>query len=126
MGFTASGTVGDRAEQQALDYLVRHGLRQVTRNFRRRGGEIDLIMLDGDSLVFVEVRYRKSTRFLTPALSVDSHKQLRILRTAAVFLTRRTQFANHTIRFDVVAISGDEQRQIVWIRDAFRPTNSTL
>lgn len=126
MGFAASGAVGERAEQQALDYLLQHGLRQVARNFRRRGGEIDLVMLDGDCLVFVEVRYRKSARFLTPAITIDKRKQRKIMRTAAVFLTRQTQFASHTIRFDVIGITGDERRQINWLRDAFRPTDSTL
>jgi len=105
---------------------LRRGLRHVERNFRRRGGEIDLVMLDGNCLVFVEVRYRKTTGFLTPAITVDSHKQRKILRTAALFLTTNTHFSNHTIRFDVVAISGDEQHRVNWVQDAFRPTDSTL
>ena len=105
---------------------MRRGLRHVERNFRRRGGEIDLVMLDGNCLVFVEVRYRKTTGFLTPAITVDSHKQRKILRTAALFLTTNTHFSNHTIRFDVVAISGDEQHRVNWVQDAFRPTDSTL
>jgi len=95
----------------------------VTRNFRSRGGEIDLIMLDGDCLTFVEVRYRKSTRFSSPAPTVDHRKQRKILRTAAMFVANSQRYARHTMRFDVVAIAGDT---IEWIQDAFRPSDSTL
>lgn len=95
----------------------------MTRNFRTRGGEIDLIMLDGDCLTFVEVRYRKSTRFSSPAPTVDHHKQRKILRTAAMFVANSQRYARHTMRFDVVAIAGDT---IEWIQDAFRPNDSTL
>ena len=126
MGFAAPGAVGDDAETRALGYLVRRGLQQVARNFRSRGGEIDLVMLDGECLVFIEVRYRKSSNFLTPMITVDNRKQRKILRTAALFLSRHGRYANQTIRFDVVAITGEDQRQISWVRDAFRPTDSTL
>jgi putative endonuclease len=126
VGFAAPGTVGSNAERWALDYLVRRGLRKVARNFRSRGGEIDLVMLDDECLVFIEVRYRKSSSFMTPATTVDSRKQRKILRTAALFLSRHGRYANRTIRFDVVAITGEEQRRIDWVRDAFRPTDSTL
>lgn len=126
MGFAATGTVGGHAERWALDYLVRRGLQEVARNFRSRGGEIDLVMLDGECLVFIEVRYRKSSSFLTPAITVDSRKQRKILRTAALFLSRHGRYANQTTRFDVVAITGEKQRRINWVRDAFRPTDSTL
>jgi len=126
MGLAARGLVGDRAERKALRFLIREGLKPVTRNFRSRGGEIDLIMLHGDCLTFVEVRYRKSTRFSTPALTVDRHKQRKILRTAALFLADRPQYARLTSRFDVVAITGGEDSTIEWLQDAFRPVNSTL
>ncbi len=96
----------------------------MTRNFRCRGGEIDLVMLHGDCLTFVEVRYRRSARFSAPAPTVDNRKQQKILRTAAMYLARHKRFANHTMRFDVVAISGD--RAVDWIQDAFRPGDSTL
>lgn len=98
----------------------------MARNFRRRGGEIDLIMLDGDCLTFVEVRYRKSTRFSLPAPTVDRHKQRKILRTAAMFVANSQCYALHTMRFDVIAIAGDTDNTIEWIQDAFRPSDSTL
>jgi len=80
-------------------------------------------MLDGDCLTFVEVRYRKSTRFSSPAPTVDHRKQRKILRTAAMFVANSQRYARHTMRFDVVAIAGDT---IEWIQDAFRPSDSTL
>lgn len=98
----------------------------MARNFRSRGGEIDLVLLDGNCLTFVEVRYRKSAHFSAPAPTVDHRKQRKILRTAALFIARHEQFANHTMRFDVVAISGEQSRRVDWIRDAFRPADSSL
>ena len=126
MGRTTTGFIGDRAEQQAFLYLVDEGLRPVARNFRSRGGEIDLIMLDRACLVFIEVRYRRSTRFTEPGVTVDRHKQRKIIRTAARFAARHRSFADHVMRFDVVAIEGDDPPVLKWIRDAFRPNDSAL
>ena len=126
MGFGAKGTLGDKAEQKALSFLIREGLKPVTRNFRSRGGEIDLIMLHGDCLTFVEVRYRTSSRFSAPAPTVDGRKQRKILRTAAMFLARERRYSRHTVRFDVVAIADGLDGDIEWIQDAFRPNDSTL
>lgn len=126
MGFGATGTLGDKAESKALRFLIREGLTPVTKNFRTRGGEIDLIMLHGDCLAFIEVRYRKSSRFTRPALTVDHRKQNKILRTAALFLARKRRYADHVIRFDVIAIEGGEDGSIEWTQDAFRPSDSTL
>ena len=81
-------------------------------------------MLDGDCLAFIEVRYRRTARFSAPAPTVDPVKQRKILRTAALYLARNRRYANYVMRFDVVAISGDGDTE--WIRDAFRPADSTL
>jgi putative endonuclease len=126
VGFSATGSLGDEAENKALRFLIREGLTPVTRNFRTRGGEIDLIMLHGVCLTFIEVRYRQSSRFSRPALTVDHHKQNKILRTAALFLAREKRYAGHIMRFDVIAIEGGEEGRIEWIQDAFRPNNSAL
>jgi len=85
-------------------------------------------MQDKDCLVFVEVRYRASNRFSRASLTVDIHKQRKLIRTAALFLAKRSQFANSVCRFDVVAIDADDQgeKTIEWIRDAFRPADSRL
>jgi len=126
MGAATTGAVGRRAERRALSFLCGQGLRPITQNFRCRGGEIDLIMLHGDCLTFVEVRYRRSSRFSSPAPTVDYRKQRKIVATAAMFLARTPRYARHTMRFDVVAIAGDADESVEWIQDAFRPRNSTL
>ncbi|MGI9234831.1 MAG: YraN family protein [Woeseiaceae bacterium] len=126
MGSRRTGTLGEQAERTALQFLVRNGLTLVMRNFRCRGGEVDLIMLDGECLAFVEVRSRTSAHFSAPELTVDSHKQRKLLRTAAMFISRRRRYALHTIRFDVVAITGHSDVDIRWIEDAFRPQDSSL
>ena len=121
-------TVGFDAERLADQFLQREGLTPITRNFRCRLGEIDLIMRDENCLVFVEVRYRSSNRFSRAGLTVDIHKQRKIIRTAALFLAKRAQFANSIVRFDIVAVDADEHdnKTIEWIKDAFRPADSRL
>ena len=109
---------GKTAEDKALSYLQRHGLRLLQRNYRSRGGEIDLIMQQAGTLVFVEVRYRKSSRFGSAAESVTAAKQHKLLNTASHFLQQRGMDA--PCRFDVVGISGSHQTEIEWIRDAFQ------
>lgn len=126
MGRESTGTLGDRAEQLAFRFLTDRGLRPVGRNYRTRGGEIDLIMLDGHCLVYVEVRSRRSSSFTEPGLTVDHRKQAKIIRTAALFAARNPAYANHVMRFDVVAIEGKNRPSVKWIKDAFRPNDSTL
>ncbi len=126
MGHGPTGALGDRAEQHAYRFLIDRGLRPVARNFHTRGGEIDLVMLDQQCLVFVEVRYRQSTRFTEPGLTVDRHKQRKIIRTAAIFSARNRALANHVMRFDIVAIEGSNPPTTKWIKDAFRPGDSTF
>ena len=126
MGHRTTGTIGRRAEQLAFKFLIGRDLRPVARNFHCRGGEIDLIMLDGDCLTFVEVRYRASAAFAPASHTVDIHKQRKIIRTAAMFVARNSRFSTYTMRFDVVAIEGSAGETVDWIKDAFRPNNSTL
>lgn len=91
-------------------------------------GEIDLIMGDKNCLVFIEVRYRASNRFSRASQTVDIHKQRKLIRTAALFLAKRSRYANSVVRFDVVAIDADDngEKTIEWIKDAFRPADSSL
>jgi putative endonuclease len=116
-------TVGNAAEQLAYQYLQNRGLRPVERNYRCRLGEIDLIMLDDDCLVFVEVRYRSSGGFSSAAVTVDRRKQGRLVRTAEMFLATRPGLTSRTTRFDVVGVDGraNGRRSVEWIRDAFCP-----
>ncbi len=116
------GTIatGARAEAMAEHFLDTRGLSTVARNFRCRAGEIDLVMLDGVELVFVEVRYRARVTPVSPALSVSPTKQRRLLRAASVFLQARREFARHAVRFDVLAMTGSLERpDCEWIRCAF-------
>ena len=112
-------TKGERAEQLACSFLQQHGLQLITRNYRCRGGEIDLVMRHRDSLVFVEVRYRQHTAFGTPAETVSTRKQARIIHCAHCYLTQQRAW-NQAARFDVVCIAGELQRhRIEWLQDAF-------
>ena len=106
--------VGDGAEDSALAYLLRQGLQLRTRNFRCKGGEIDLIMSERDTLVFIEVRKRSSMRYGGAAGSVTPAKQARLIRAAHLYLTRFR--AMPPCRFDVVAF---EAEQMSWIKNAF-------
>ena len=83
-------------------------------------------MLDGNCLAFVEVRYRASTTFSAASHTVDHRKQQKLIRTAAMFVARNKRFGAATMRFDVVAIEGPDGDSVDWIKDAFRPNNSTL
>lgn len=111
---------GRAAETLARCYLCGKGLRFVTQNFRCRGGELDLVMLDGEDLVFVEVRFRRSARYGSAAETVDAHKRRRIVTAARHYLQRHPQARHRASRFDVVSFSGTaNEDSIEWIRAAF-------
>ncbi len=110
-------TDGARAESLAAAYLARHGLRVEARNFRARGGEIDLVCRDGKTLVFVEVRLRRNDVFGGAAASVSAAKRQRLIRAARQYLGAR---ANRVVcRFDCVLLSRLEDGAIEWLRDVF-------
>ncbi|MGE0859711.1 MAG: YraN family protein [Gammaproteobacteria bacterium] len=110
----------DAWEARAERYLEAHGLRCVARNHRCRGGEIDLVMLSDETLVFVEVRYRASARHGGAAESVDLRKQGRIVLAAQDFLARHARFADSPCRFDVIAVHGPANMpRCEWIAGAF-------
>lgn len=120
---TIAQLTGSNAERRALKFLQQKGLILISKNFRCRLGEIDLIMLDGHCVVIVEVRYRKKSHFASAVESVDTRKQIKLVRTAAMFLGRRPKYSSHTVRFDVIAFDQVQDRncKLQWIRDAFRP-----
>ncbi len=101
-----------------MRHLLAQGLQLLERNFRSRGGEIDLIMRQGNTLVFVEVRYRQSCRYGSPVETVTATKQRRLTTAASHYLQSRN--LDLPCRFDVVGISGPQQEKIEWIRDAFQ------
>lgn len=114
---------GRDAEARARAHLERHGLACIERNVRCRFGEIDLVMLDGDTLVCVEVRYRGSTSRVAALESIGPRKRRRLAAAAAWYLSRQPQLRDCPLRFDVIAIDGPSQAQsaLQWLRDAFRP-----
>jgi len=112
---------GDAVEAAARAYLLKAGLRDVARNANYRGGELDLVMQDRETLVFIEVRYRADARYGGGAASVDVRKRRRIVLAAQLFLAQHTAFANAPCRFDVVEADGDiNAPRLNWLRDAFR------
>jgi len=118
-----STDIGQQAEQQALNFLQQQGLSLITRNYHCRQGEIDLIMEDQKTLVFIEVRYRKGCNFGSSAESVTLRKQQKIIHTAEHYLLHKVAAQVPACRFDVVAIypSVGEQSslQFDWIKSAF-------
>ncbi len=107
---------GDDTEQLACDYLQANGLHLLQRNFFSRYGEIDLIMGDGNTVVFIEVRYRKNRQYGGAAASVTLAKQQRIIKTALHYQQKNAP--QDAMRFDVVAVEGNTS-QIEWIQNAF-------
>jgi len=115
-------SVGQRGEDEAARHLEAQGLRLLERNYRCRGGEIDLVMREGNTLVLVEVRLRASAEFGGAAASVGPRKQRRFILAARHLLMMRPEFRSLAVRFDVVALDGGAAgvAKINWIRDAFR------
>lgn len=113
---------GSHTERSAEALLQGQGLTTVARNYRCKAGEIDLIMLDQDYLVFVEVRLRSNTAYVSALESVDRRKQNKLIRSAQLFLQQHPQYSQHFCRFDVVASdhSSAIAHQLLWIKDAFQ------
>ncbi|MZR62473.1 YraN family protein [Alcanivorax sp. DP30] len=112
---------GDKAEAAAEQWLEQQGLSLVTRNYRCRQGEIDLVMLDQDSLVFVEVRWRKTQSHGGALASVDHHKQRRLIQAARHFLAKHPIHQQRPCRFDVIGMEPDNSGSVSyqWIQNAF-------
>lgn len=108
---------GAEAELWAANFLQRQGLQLVTQNYRSRFGEIDLIMQDGGTLVFVEVRQRSGADFGGAAESIDRHKQHRLIRSAQYYLAK----LRHTppCRFDVLLMDDTKGLNVQWLKNAF-------
>ena len=116
---------GEYTESLACEYLEEKGFKLLERNFNCRFGEIDLIMQDKNSLVFVEVRYRNNNNFGSGAESVTTNKQSKLIKTASAYLQRHAKLNKYPARFDVVSITGPIVTNNInnidfdWIENAF-------
>ena len=107
---------GNKAEDLAFKFLNKKGLKLLEKNFSTKAGEVDLIMQDGETIVFIEVRYRKNADFGGAAASVTPKKQLRVIKAALAYQQKHAP--QSSMRFDVVAIEGDNE-ELNWIQSAF-------
>ena len=113
---------GKAAEEIACSYLKKNGLKLIDKNFYSRYGEVDLIMKDQDTLVFIEVRYRKNLDYGGALESVTPTKQKKIQTTALYYMQKKG--SEYNSRFDVVALTGNDinnqnKLSIEWIQNAF-------
>lgn len=113
---------GQAAEDLACRHLEERGLRLLARNWRCRSGELDLVMLDGDTVVFVEVRYRRHASWGGAMASVDARKRGKLISAAQYFLLMEPRWGRHPCRFDVIAFDRPTAQgplQLNWLQNAF-------
>jgi putative endonuclease len=111
---------GSAFEQRACKELERAGLKLLARNYTTRYGELDLVMRDGDTVVFVEVRHRIRAGFGDAAMSVTAAKRAKLVQTAQLWLAANPKYAQCICRFDVVAYDGPvDNAKMQWLRSAF-------
>lgn len=115
-------TIGNQGEQIAEQYLRKQGLKYLNRNVNYRFGEIDLVMLDSDTIAFIEVRVRSNPHYGSGAESVTASKQRKLIKAAHLWIGQNRRYANHNFRFDVISLTtGGEISNCLWYKDAFRP-----
>lgn len=105
---SSSIKIGKNYEAVACEYLLKNNLSFITKNYYSKYGEIDIIMLDKllNILVFIEVRYRKSSLYGHPIETISNNKQEKLIKTAYDFMSKNTEYKNIQFRFDVVTILG--------------------
>lgn len=109
-------SLGTEKEELAVRYLEEQGATVLAKNFYFRGGELDLVIKDGEYVCFVEVKYRKNMSYGTPEAAVTTAKQRKIILGARMFLYQNHYGSDTPCRFDVISIY---QEEISWIKDAF-------
>lgn len=111
-------TQGQLGEDKALDYLKQQGLKCLTRNYTCRLGEIDLIMMEKECIVFIEVRLRKNESYGGGIGSITPSKKNKIIKTAMSYLISKKLYEQYPLRFDVISIDGPLGK-VTWIQNAF-------
>jgi len=109
-------SLGTEKEMLAVEYMKQQGAILLEQNFYFRGGEIDLIIKDGEYICFIEVKYRNSRNYGFPEEAVTPAKQKKIIQGARIYLYRNHYPSDTPCRFDVISVYKDE---ITWIKDAF-------
>lgn len=119
---------GRKAENIAENYLKDKQLVTLEKNYLCKSGEIDLIMMDNEELVFIEVRARKTAEFGTAAETVDTYKQKKIIASAKLYLLENPHLTNCTCRFDIFELNNFENCSYThsWIKDAFMLNNFSI
>lgn len=110
--------LGDEIEHYVSCYLQQNGLKLVKANYSCKLGEIDLIMKDQETLVFVEVRFRKNENYGSGLETVTQKKQNKVKNAATCYLQQNNLYDEIPCRFDVVSVSGS-RREVEWVKDAF-------
>lgn len=114
-----SHQTGQQKEHMAARWLQQQGIQLLAQNFRIKGGEIDLIGLDRQqTLIFFEVKYRRSNQYGHPSEFISTKKQNRLIKSAQVFLLKHPQYQNYPQRFDVITFEA-QQTDPSWIQNAF-------
>lgn len=112
---------GKLAEEIAANYLAKQGMTILDKNFRCRFGEIDIIGLDTQYLVFIEVRYRKNEKHMDVLETIDKHKCRKLIITSEYYLNKHRKYQSLVCRYDVVGITGDINAPVIeWIKNAFQ------
>ncbi len=107
-------------ESEAKQHLLRQGLKCLEQNYHSRFGEIDLIMLDTDTVCFIEVKFRKSLDYGGAVNSIPYHKQQKIIKTAQIFMQSNRKLRNQGMRFDALILQQSEDNMTIdWIQNAF-------
>lgn len=109
--------IGLRIEGIACEFLIRHGLMLIHKNFRSPYGEIDLIMQEHNTLVFVEVRYRKNGSYGQSVETISPAKKRRLIQTAFFYLKEQRHLKQASCRFDLIGF--DHKQRSTWIKNAF-------
>lgn len=120
-GLSSANQSGKLAEGIAANYLAKQNIKILKRNFHCRFGEIDLIGLEQDILLFIEVRYRKNEKFLTAIETIDPHKCKRIVITSEYYLSQQKKYQSYLCRYDVITLTGELDTPVIeWIKNAFQ------
>ncbi len=112
---------GKQAEEFAANYLAKQNVKIISRNFYCRFGEIDLIGLEQEILLFIEVRYRKNENYLAAIETIDRHKCKKIITTSKYYLNKFRNYQSYLCRYDVITLTGELDEPVIeWIKNAFQ------